>query len=420
MFTKSMFLKFVLAILGFGSVTVMAFYVTGGPSQWFENFPGIIQQEDVSLPNGLEPNLPDLPNIGLAAPEITDQKKENECGTFIWWYDNEKHEDNVFFYRRIVGVTDFVPFKVTGSHAGGPGSFGEGNLPLGTYEYKVSVVSELGEVFSNVSQPIVIDSEFCNDNTVPNKPLNPVIISLERFQDNTCAIRVNYQDNSLNEDGIRIYRESSENGFNEVLIDELPASNDPVAYYDDINLPPATYRYRVSVYNVGGESFSQFSEEFPIQDEDCDQFGPPVLQLPTIGPANLPSDSSQACIWTSALNVFVRKGPSSTLYSDITAVLAGTSLPVIGQSEDGEFWAVEVQPGMIGYVPKAEKFGRTTGDCNPPTLQDPDLPASAPTDEPSAEEPQTPACSDGVDNDGDNLVDMRDRECSSPDDTSEQ
>ncbi|MBI3170813.1 MAG: hypothetical protein HYZ22_20215 [Chloroflexi bacterium] len=414
MFSKSLLLRIAFAVLGLGAISTMAYYGGMDPSKWFDKYPGTIYEEEIN--QGLEPNLPDLPNIGLAAPEITDQKKENECGTQLWWYDNEKNEDNVFFYRRVVGVTDFVPFKVTGPHAGGPGSFGEANLPPGTYEYKVSVVSELGEAFSNVSLPITIDSDVCSDNTIPNKPLNPVIISLERFVDNTCAIRVKYQDNSLNEDGIRIYRESSENGFNEIMIAELPSSDAPTGYYDDLNLPPAIYRYRVSVFNQDGESFSQHSEEFPIQDEDCNVFDPPVIQLPTVGPVNLPSDASQACIWTSTLNVFIRKGPSSTLYSDITAVVAGTSLPIVGQSEDGQFWVVEVQPSVLGYVPKAEKFGSTTGDCNPPTLQDREPPITEP---PASNQPQTPACNDGVDNDGDNLVDMRDRECASPDDTSE-
>jgi len=419
MFNKNLLLKVGLVILGFGSITTMAYYGGIDPSEWFENYPGTVQQDDVTLPQGLEPNLPDGPSLGPAEPEITDQKKENECGTFIWWWDNELNEDKVIYYRRIVDVSDFVPFKVVGPHDGFNGSFGEANLPPGTYEYKVSVVNELGEAFSNVSLPITIDSAFCSDNTIPNKPLNPFIISLERFVDNTCAIRVNYQDNSLNEDGIRIYRESSENGFNEVLIAEYPASDALTGYYDDLNLQPAIYRYRVSVFNQEGESFSQFSDEFPIQDEDCNAFASPVIQLPTVGPVNLPSDSAQACIWTSSLNVFIRKGPSSTLYSDITAVVAGTSLPVVGQSEDGEFWVLEVQPGVLGYVPKAEKFGRTTGDCNPPTMQDPESPA-APTDDPSARAPQTPGCSDGVDKDGDNLVHMRLRDCSSPEDISEQ
>jgi hypothetical protein len=276
------------------------------------------------------------------------------------------------------------------------------------------VVNENGEAFSNVSQPITIDSDVCNDNTVPNKPLNPVITSLDRFQDDTCSIRVNYEDHSLNEDGIRVYRETAPNA-DLVLIAELPPSDAPTGYYDDLNLPPGTYRYRVSVFNQDGESFSQYSEEFVIQDEDCNQFGPPVIQLPTVGPVGFPSDS-QACIWTSAINVFVRKGPSSNVYPEITAVVAGTSFPVVGQSEDGQFWAVEVKPGVIGYVPRAERFGSTTGDCNPQTLQDPPAPVTEP---PPSGGSSTPACRDGADNDGDGAIDMRDRGCSSPDDASE-
>lgn len=415
MFNKSIFLKAVLAVLGVGAVTTMAYYGGFDPSKWFENYPGTVIEEEISQGPGLEPNYPDLPKIGPAAPEITDQKKENNCGTFIWWADNELHEDNVFFHRRIVGVTDFEVFKVTGPHAGIPGSFGESNLPPGTYEYKVSVVNELGEAFSNVSQPITIDSDVCSDNTVPNKPLNPVITSLDRFSDDSCSIRVNYEDHSLDEDGIRVYRETWPNA-DLVLIAELPPSDAPAGYYDDLNLPPGKYRYRVSVFNEGGESYSQYSDEFVIQDEDCNQFGPPVIQLPTVGPVDFPSDASQACIWTSAINVFIRQGPSSSLYPEIEAVVAGTSYPVVGQSEDGQFWAVEVKPGVIGYVGKAERFGTTSGNCNPPTLQDPPAPVTEP---PPSGGSQTPACRDGSDNDGDGAVDMRDRDCSSPDDTSE-
>lgn len=419
MFNKSLFLKAVLALLGLGAMTTMAYYSGIDPANWFENFPGTVNQGDVKLPQGFEPNYPDLPNIGLAEPEITDQKLDNTCGTKVWWYDNEKNEDNVYFYRRIVGVSDFVLFKITGPHEGGSGFFGEANLPNGTYEYRVSVVSEQwGEAFSNISQPITINSDFCNDNEVPQKPLNPVLISLERFSNDTCSIRVNYQDNSPDEDGIRIYRETFPSS-DMILIAELPPSDAPTGYYDDLGLAPGKYRYRVSVFHEGGESYSNYSEEFAIQDEACKTFVPPVLQLPTAAPAGDSSDSVQACVWTSSVNVFIRKGPSSTLYSDITAVVAGTSLPVVGQSENGEFWVVEVQPGVLGYVPKAERFGSTSADCNPPVLEDPALPDSGPAESPSAEEPQVPACRDGQDNDGDGYIDMRDRDCTNPDDTSE-
>lgn len=424
MLNKSLLLKIVLLILGAGAVTTMAYYAGVDPFNWFDNFPGTVFQEEISLPQGLEPVMPDMPKIGLAEPEITDQKLDNTCGTKVWWYDNEKNENNVYFYRRVVGVTDFVLFKVTGPHAGGPGFFGEANLPNGTYEYRVSVVHEkLGEAFSNISQPITVNSDFCNDNTLPNKPLNPVLTSLERFSGDACSIRVNYQDNSLDEDGIRIYRETFPSS-DLVLIAELPPSDAPTGYYDDLALPPGKYRYRVSVFHEGGESFSNYSEEFVIQDESCKTFTPPVLQLPTADPADASSGSEQACIWTSSVNVFIRKGPSASLYSDITAVVAGASLPVIGQSENGEFWVVEVQPDVLGYVPKAEKFGNAIGDCDVPVLRDPPLPDSAPVDSsstelPPADEPQIPACRDGVDNDGDGYVDMRDRDCTDPDDSNE-
>lgn len=422
MFGKSLLMKMILAILGFGVAAAMFFYNDAAPFNWFESFPGTIFQEDVTLPDALETAEPEKPSIdiGPAAPEITGQKNENECGTFVWWGDNELHEDNVFFYRRVVGVTDFIPFKVTGKHLGYSGSFGEGNLPPGTYEYKVSVVNKLGEAFSNVSQPITIVSEYCEDNSVPEKPLNPVIISLERINGDKCSVRINYQDNALNEDGIRIYRAI---GFNGELtaIAELPASNAPTGFYDDLNLPPELYRYKVSVFHEGGEAFSQYSEDFWIQAESCKTFTPPVLILPTLSPANVSPDSAQACAWTSALNVFIRKGPSSTLYSDITAVVAGTTLPVVGQSEDGQFWIVEVQSGVNGYVPKAGKFGDVSGDCNPPTLPDPKIPTPVVTESSPASNggSQTPACRDGVDNDGDGYIDMRDRDCDSPEDASE-
>lgn len=418
MFNKSLLIKVMLAMIGLGGLTAMALYSGVGPTDFFENFPGSSNQDTIDRPND-DIDIPDVEfPSNPALPEITDQKKENNCGTFVWWWDNELHEDNVFFYRRIVGVTNFTPIKVTGPHAGQPGSFGEGNLPPGTYEYKVSVVNENGEAFSNVSLPITIDSEVCSDNTIPDKPLNPVITSLDRLQENTCTIRVQYEDHSLDEDGIRIYREKAPNS-DLTLIAELPASDAPAGYYDDINLPTGVYRYRVSVFKEGSESFSQYSDEFAIADTNCDQYGGPVIQLPTVGPVNLPSGSSQACIWTSAINVFIRMGPSSTLYSEIDAVVAGVSFPVVGQSEDGQFWALELKPGVVGYVGKAEKFGKIFGECNPPTLQDPPAPAGEATEVPSDGGAITPACRDGVDNDGDTYVDMRDRDCANPDDTSE-
>jgi hypothetical protein len=73
---------------------------------------------------------------------------------------------------------------------------------------------------------------------------------------------------------------------------------------------------------------------------------------------------------------------------------------------------VDVDSEVLGYVPKAEKYGQASGDCDVPVLPDPEAP---PTQAGPA-----PECSDGVDNDGDRLVDTRDRECTGPSDNSER
>lgn len=67
----------------------------------------------------------------------------------------------------------------------------------------------------------------------------------------------------------------------------------------------------------------------------------------------------------------MREGPGASIYPEITALEAGAMLPLVGQSEDGLFWSVQLQEGVIGYVPKADRFGQVSGDCAVPTLADP-------------------------------------------------
>lgn len=348
------------------------------------------------------------------APEIVDQKVEGSCGARIWWVDNALDEDGVRFDRRVVGQPNFVTIQITGPHAGIPGSFDEGNLPIGSYEYRVSVFNENGISHSNISEIIVIDEPVCGNEPLLILPLNPVITGLERVKPDACTIRVYFNDNSTDEDGIRIYR--SEWNDPDVLLADLPPNNAPTSSYDDVNVPPGHYTYQVSAYNANGEAFSQLSDEIEITEEACGQVNliPAIAITPNLvvaTPTATPANQLQACIWKAALNVFVRTGPGASLYPEITAVEAGIELPVVGQSEDEQFWVVELKPEVIGYVPKADRFGQTSGDCIVAVLKDPEPPLAP-------NEP-TPQCSDGIDNDSDRLIDMRDRECSSPQDTSE-
>jgi hypothetical protein len=173
-------------------------------------------------------------------------------------------------------------------------------------------------------------------------------------------------------------------------------------------LPPApgTYLLEVRAANGNGE------------------YGPSAfarIQVGDIAEIETPTLVAQACIWTAAVNVFVREGPGASIYPEITAVESGKTFPVVGQSQDQQFWAIEVQPGSRGYVPKAERFGSVTGGCDLPLLPDP------PTPVPTAEPEILPQCRDGIDNDGDGRTDypatvgagIGDRECTGPNDNDE-
>jgi hypothetical protein len=111
------------------------------------------------------------------------------------------------------------------------------------------------------------------------------------------------------------------------------------------------------------------------------QLEEPQLQLPDLSPTATP----EACIWQAMLNVYFRKGPDVGLYDKIDAVEKGTTLPIVGQSEDGVFWVVQIHPDLNGYVTKSEKYSLTTGDCSKVlTLKDPEPPVikSVPQNQP--------------------------------------
>jgi len=403
MFRKGLLVKISVGFLAlFGVFGTMAYY-SGfhSPADWASEYPKSIF-DDLVKKDGPEIIVPGGGgfDLGPKAPEIVDEKVEGSCGTMIYWYDNELNEDNVYFYRRIVGEANFTPIKVTGPHLGGPGSFGEANLPVGVYEYQVSVKNEIGEEFSNISNPIAITEEVCNNwGPILPKPLNPVITAMEKLKPDLCSVRIYFQDNSDNEDGIRIYRE--EWNTPKAVIAELPPNNAPTGTYDDLNLPPGHYQYQLSVYNANGESFSQVSDEVEIK-ANCQPVTTGEI-TPTVTPKPKESTAPQACVWTAAINVFVREGPNK-IYKDITAVEAGTEFPVVGQSEDQQYWVVELKPGVYGYVPKGDRFGTTSGNCDVPVMTDP--PAPRQPDNNNNNHSAPPQCSDGVDNDNDGYIDL--------------
>ena len=189
-----------------------------------------------------------------------------------------------------------------------------------------------------------------------------------------------------------------------------------IAHISQPWLPPAPGTYLVEVRAANGDG----------------DYGPSAFAQVIVEGGSAAAPAADACMWTAAVNVFVRTGPGASIYPEITAVEAGKMFPVVGMSQDQQFWAVEVQQGLIGYVPMAERFGGVSGNCDVPTLSDPLPPPPAETDEPEPEETaepetqeSTPQCRDRIDNDGDGKADYNaaagvgDRQCTSPDDNDE-
>ncbi|MGH8247231.1 MAG: hypothetical protein ACREUU_12475 [Gammaproteobacteria bacterium] len=174
-----------------------------------------------------------------------------------------------------------------------------------------------------------------------------------------------------------------------------------LVYINYMWTPPAPGIYLIQVRAAGADGAYGQMAEAQVQ----------------VGEVLVAPPAEDACIWTAEVNVFVRSGPGASLYPEITAVEAGQMFPVVGKSQDGFFWAIQLENGPVGYVPMADRFGMVTGNCDVPTLPDP--PAPAPTE-------FATQCSDGLDNDGDGRTDfvlggagVGDRECLSAEDNDE-
>ena len=334
------------------------------------------------------------------APTILNIKMDptaGSCEPGFTFRDNSQNEDEFRVYRRDPGAGQqfnrlqiLTPIPGKGTEV----SFTDLPLPPGTYTYQVSAYNGFGESGSNLV-PIVVpasDLPMCDPKLYidPTKlPLNPIIVSLSIIND--CSVRISYHDNSTNEQGLKIFRDEPYRDPTFILVKTLgPHAGIPGTYDDKTRLPPGTYGYRMVAFNQYGDSGSNFPTiDVTSVCNPAMKFAPTVdaLAIPTakklslVVPTaqNLPSET---CNWEAAANVFLRKGPDVVVFDRLVDVKTGKGFPIIGQSEDGQFWVVEVGPGVVGYITKAEKYSRTNGDCSSvPTLKDPPPPViqAAPT-----------------------------------------
>jgi hypothetical protein len=229
----------------------------------------------------------------------------------------------------------------------------------------------------------------------------------------------------------------------------LPLQNDPgntnwITYGEYLWTPPAPGHYTISVMIVGASGDAANWSGTPAQARvwvmgaaaDVASDDQPIPELPTATPARAAEDTPtvtatatatitaepQACTLTALVNLFCRPAPG---YEPIDGFMAGQTAPITAQSE--ELWQV-IGPGNGARctVPKDDTLVSVAGDCAnvssfnplpPPTATF--TPTPLPTATPTGPARQQPQCNDGIDNDGDGNIDLRDPECQNAGDNDE-
>lgn len=378
-----------------------------------------------------------------AAPQITAWGVNSTCDPIISFIDKSTNEIGFRISFRPQGASNFSLIKVL------PAMSGKGTtatvtlspkVPAGNYDYRVEAFTEYGPASDTQTVNVPVSST-CSD--IPPLPpgdpmpffVEPLIVKVTIQND--CDVVVDYLDFNtspqVQEDGLRIYRNIWNQ--NKAVIANLPPADNGT--YLDPNLPPEDYQYVVSAYKGNTELFSAASWPVDISFDKCLKNQKDELGTPTPAPTD-PTSTSEvvvnitpkklSCEWEAAADVFLRKGPDVGLFDRLIDVPKGRLYPIVGQSEDGQFWALEVEPGVIGYITKSEKYSRVHGDCESvSTRTDPEPPEVLPaaTKKPGgSSDPSVAQCSDGVDNDGDGLIDYNpfgsgDPGCASAEGTSE-
>jgi hypothetical protein len=307
---------------------------------------------------------------------VTIDTTAGSCEPVITFRDNSQNEDDFRLYRWNPPNTLMTLIQIfpASQGKGTQLSYTDSALPTGTYFYKVSAYNKFGESESDMKSVPVMDPCALVPPVDPSKlPMNPIIVSLSIIND--CSVRISYRDNSTNEQGLKIYRRDS--SFS--LIKTLgPHAGIPGTYDDNTRLPVGTYGYRIAAFNQNGESDSNYSTI-----DVTSVCNPGVKFAPTVDALLVPTAqklSVNTCNWEAATNVYLRKGPNVAVFDRLVYEVAGQSFPIVGQSENGRFWAVQVGPGVVGYITKSTEYSLTHGDCSSvPPLKDPAPPEVAPT-----------------------------------------
>lgn len=369
-------------------------------------------------------------------------EKHRDCAVVVRYDFTAISDDYSILIRRDPpeggdGFTAFLGFAK--SNQASPAEYLDTSVPQGIWRYQVFMQGPKGNIESEWSNTVVIDSDLCAPTfSAPRMPINPITSAAVTGKcDVDVSVLFKYWQDSPGYtpvDGVRIYRSSLTEPMNMIadipLVDFItidePSQSEFTSHYIDKDLPAGTYQYMTEFYIPEGATQSNTTDPVTIDDVACKSLvdinipdSVSIQPVATSTPIPVPV-VPQACVWQAAVNVFLRKGPNTALFEVADAVEKGQTYPVVGQSEDGKFWVVEFRPGKQAYITKSETYSLMTGDCSQvPTIQDPLAPLPPPTEQitednnPSDSSGGSGAseCGDGIDNDGDGQVDGSDRGC---------
>ena len=155
----------------------------------------------------------------------------------ISWTDNSTNEDGFKIERKTTSSGTYSEIAQVGSNVT---SYNSISLSGGTqYCYRVRSYNGAGNsAYSN---------ESCNT-TLPDAPSAPLSLVANLVQ-NPLSVELMWADNSNNEDGFIIEKETTTDAY--VVIDSVGAN---ISTYTDLNVTFLTYNYRVKAYNITGSS----------------------------------------------------------------------------------------------------------------------------------------------------------------------
>ena len=155
----------------------------------------------------------------------------------ISWTDNSTNEDGFKIERKTTSSGTYLEIAQVGANVN---SYNNTGLSGGTqYCYRVRSYNGAGNsAYSN---------EACNT-TLPDAPSAPLNLVANTIQ-NPLSVELTWTDNSTNEDGFIIEKETATEVF--VVIDTANANANS---YQDLSVTNLTYNYRIKAYNITGSS----------------------------------------------------------------------------------------------------------------------------------------------------------------------